>query len=152
MYVIFEMAAAQRRYVARERNEIGLNNFVDPLRSLFVQIQHLNAQEVESEYIEKTRFDLESTIGSLQLLIINIGQTQDRILQDFKIILETVLRQSRVILEIFVVLERQDSERTALSFTCTTAAVQGPGRPALIVQREQIEFLRALHFSWAKIA
>ena len=152
MYVIFEMAAAQRRYVARERNEIGLNNFVDPLRSLFVQIQHLNAQEVESEYIEKTRFDLESTIGSLQLLIINIGQTQDRILQDFKIILETVLRQSRVILETFVVLERQDSERTALSFTCMTAAVQGPGRPALIVQREQIEFLRALHFSWAKIA
>ena len=32
-YDIFEMAAAQRRHVARERNEIGLNNFVDSLRS-----------------------------------------------------------------------------------------------------------------------
>ena len=34
-YVIFEMAAAQRRHVARECNEIGLNNFVDSLRSSF---------------------------------------------------------------------------------------------------------------------
>jgi hypothetical protein len=32
-----------------------------------------------------------------------------------------------------------------------TATVQGPGRPALIIQHEQIEFLRELHFSWAKI-
>ena len=85
-------------------------------------------------------------------MIINIGQTQDRILQDFKIILETVLGQSHVVLETFLVLQRQDSERTALSFTCPTAAVQGPGRSTLIVQREQIEFLCELHFSWAKIA
>ena len=55
-------------------------------------------------------------------------------------------------METFVVLERQDSERKALSFTCPTAAVQRPGRPALIVQREQIEFLRELHFPWVKIA
>ena len=30
--------------------------------------------------------------------------------------------------------------------------MQGPGRHALVVQREQVEFLRELHFSWAKIA
>ena len=149
------MAAAQRRHVARDRNEIGLNNFVDTLRSLFLQIQNLNREAVESGYIERTLYHLESAIGSLQLLIVNIGQTQDRVLQDFKVILESVLGQSRIILETFVVLERQDCERRALSFTCPTAAVQRPGRPALIVQREQIEFLRELHFPtfpWVKIA
>ena len=52
--------AAQRRYIARERNEIGLTNFVDSLRSLFLQIQHLNAREIESEYLETTRSHLES--------------------------------------------------------------------------------------------
>ena len=144
--------AAQRRYIARERNEIGLTNFVDSLRSLFLQIQHLNAREIESEYLETTRSHLESAIASLQLLLVNIGQTQDRVLVDFKVILETVLRQSRIILEAFVVLERQDSESRALSFACPTATVQCPGRPALIVQREQIEFLRELHFPWTKIA
>ena len=54
---------------ARERNEIGLNNFVG---RLFAQIQGLNAQEAESGYIERTRFHLESDIGLLQLLMINI--------------------------------------------------------------------------------
>ena len=31
-YIIFEMAVAQRKHVARERNETGLNSFVDSLR------------------------------------------------------------------------------------------------------------------------
>ena len=29
---------------------------------------------------------------------------------------------------------------------------QGPGRPALIITKEQIQYLRSLHFSWEKIA
>ena len=51
-----------------------------------------------------------------------------------------------------VVLERENSERISLSFACPTATTQCPGRPALIVQREQIEFLRELHFPWITIA
>ena len=49
-------------------------------------------------------------------------------------------------------LERENSERAPLSFACPTATTRSPGRPALIVQREQIEFLRELHFPWTKIA
>ena len=67
-------------------------------------------------------------------------------------ILEVVLRQSRTILEIIVVLEWQNLENTTASFACPTAALQGPGRLALIVQCEQIEFLRELLFPWTKIA
>ena len=91
---------------------------MDTLRSLFLQIQNLNTEAVESGYIERTLYHLESTFGLLQLLIVNIGQTQDRVLQHFKVILESVLAQSRIILETFVVLE----EARALSFTCPTAA------------------------------
>ena len=144
--------AAQRRYVARERNEIGLTNFVDSLRSLFIQVQQINTAEIDSEYLETTRSHLESAINSVQLLLVTIGETQDSTLQDFRVILEVVLRQSRTILEIIVVLESQNLESTTASFACPTAALQGPGRPALIVQREQIEFLRELHFPWTKIA
>ena len=134
--------AEQRRYVARERNEIGLTNFVDSLRSLFRQIRDLHAREIESEYLETMRYHLESAIASIQLLLINIGPTEDRVLEDFKVILETVLGQSRIILEVIVVLDRENSERAPLSFACPTATTRSPGRPALIVQREKIEFLR----------
>ena len=151
MVIGFSMAA-QQRYIAREHNEIGPTNFVDSLRSIFHQIEQLNVTEIEPEYLETRRSHLEGVIASLQLLLVNIGQTQDCVLEDFKVILETVLRQSRIILEVIVALERQDSESRAVSYACPTAAVQGPGRPALIVQREQIEFLRELHFPWTKIA
>ena len=144
--------AAQRRYIAREHSEIGLTNFVDSLRSLFRKIRDLNAREIQSEYLETMQSHLESAIASIQLLLINIGQTQDRVLEDFKVILETVLGQSRIILEVIVVLERENSERTSLLFACPTATMQCPGQPALIVQHEQIEFLRELHFPWIKIA
>ena len=33
-YIIFEMAAAQRRHVVRERNEIGLKILLDSLRHI----------------------------------------------------------------------------------------------------------------------
>ncbi|XP_028413842.1 uncharacterized protein LOC114536687 isoform X2 [Dendronephthya gigantea] len=147
--------STRRINVARERNEIGLTNFTHSLRSLFIQIQQINTREIESEYLETLRSHLEDAIGSLQLLVASIGQSQDQILDDFKIIITTVLRQSRIILEVIVTLERQqNSEDRAVSFVCptTTGQGRGPGRPALVIQREQIEFLRELHFSWAKIA
>ena len=98
-------------------------------------------------YLGSTRSHLESVIASIQLLRIDIRQTHYRVLEDFKVILETVLGQSRIIL-VVIVLERENSERTALSFACPTATTHCLGRPALIVEREQIEFLREMHFPW----
>ena len=110
--------SAQRRHVARERNERDLTNFIDSLRSLFIQIQQINTRDVESEYLERTRSHLEDAIGSLQLLLANIGQTQDPILQDFKVIIETVSRQSRIILEIIIVLEWQNFRKQRSCIVC----------------------------------
>ena len=73
------------------------------------------------------------------------------ILEDFSIILRTVLRQARIILDIIIFME-QSSEYRDGSFKCPTATAQDQGWHALVVERDQIEFLRELHFSWAKIA
>ena len=82
--------AAQRRYVARERNEMGLTTFVDSLRSLFINVQHVNAAEIDFEYLETTRSHLERAINPVQLLLVTIGETQDPTLQHFRVILEEV--------------------------------------------------------------
>ena len=37
-------------------------------------------------------------------------------------------------------------------FTCKVEVPTGAGRPRIIIQDEQIHFLRSLHFSWEKIA
>ena len=40
-----------------------------------------------------------------------------------------------------------------MGFSCrTTKAEIGPGRPQVEVSKEQLEFLRLMHFSWSKIA
>ena len=69
-------------------------------------------------------------------------------------ILEGVLTKVR---SIFLVLkEYEDRNNTETmqsnSFTCPTSKLAGAGRPVIIVEREQLEFLRELHFPWAKIA
>lgn len=69
--------AARRRHIARERNKMGLTNFIDSLRSLFVQIQQINTQYIDSDYLEMTQSHLEDTIVLLKLLLANIEQTQD---------------------------------------------------------------------------
>ena len=121
--------------IARERNEIGLSNFIESLRSLFIQIQNINVQELDSEYVETTSSHLEDAVGTLQLLIDNIRETtDDPVLNDFKVILETVLGQARLIHRMLLLVEERSENRQ--SFACSTATAQGRGRPVLLVQRE----------------
>ena len=83
--------------MARERNEIGLCNFIQSLRLIFIRIQHINVWDVDSKFVETTCSHMKDASGSLQLLITNIGRTDDPVLNDFGAILKMVLSQSRLI-------------------------------------------------------
>lgn len=52
----------RRRHVAKERNRQGQNNFTHSLRSLFLQIQQLNTQNMNSEHLETIQSHLEDFI------------------------------------------------------------------------------------------
>ena len=68
-------------------------------------------------------------------------------------ILEGVLKKVRSIFRVLKKYEDRNNTETmqSNSFTCSTSKLAGAGRPVIIVEREQLEFLRELHFPWAKI-
>ena len=81
-------------------------------------------------------------------------QSDDYVLQDFKTIIEAVLTNVRFVFRVMTKYEQRGSvDATALSsLACTPIKLAGSGTPVIVVEREQTEFLRELHFSCVKIA
>ena len=66
-------------------------------------------------------------------------ETDDVVLQDFKIILEGVLTKVRSIFRVLKEYEKRNNTETmqSNSFTCTTSKLASAGRPVIVVEREQ---------------
>ena len=95
-----------------------------------------------------------SSFEQATLLVPSVWQGEDSVLQDFETIIEAVLAKVRFVFRVMTKYEERNSvEATAsYSFACPTTRLTGAGRPVIVIEREQIEFLRELHFSWVKIA
>ena len=138
----------------RGGNERGLYNFVESLRTLLIGIQNLNTQDVSADYFEQANVRLEDAILTLQLLLHSVWQSEDSVLRDFKTIIEAVLTKVRFVFRAMTKYEERNSIKATISnsFACPTTKLTSAGRPVIVIEREQIEFLRELHFSWVKIA
>ena len=138
----------------RGGNERGLYNFVESLRTLLIGIQNLNTQDVSADYFEQANVRLEDAILTLQLLLHSVWQSEDSVLRDFKTIIEAVLTKVRFVFRAMTKYEERNSVEATISnsFACPTTKLTSAGRPVIVIEREQIEFLRELHFSWVKIA
>ena len=119
-----------------------------------IGIQNLNTQDVSVDYCEQANLRLEDAILTLQLLLHSVWQREDSVLQDFKTIIEAVLSKVRFVFRVMTNYEERNSGEATVpnSFACPTTNLAGAGRPVVVIEREQIEFLRELHFSWVKIA
>lgn len=97
---------------------------------------------------------LEGAILALQLLLHSVWQSEDSVLQDFNTILEAVLTKVRFVFRAMTKYEERNSVEAKISnsLACPTTKLTSAGRPVIVIEREQIEFLRELHFSWVKIA
>ena len=137
----------------RGGNERGLYNFVESLRTLLIGIQNLNTQDVSADYFEQANVRLEDAILALQLLLHSVWQSEDSVLRDFKTIIEAVLTKVRFVFRAMTKYEERNSVEATISnsFACPTTKLTSAGRPVIVIEREQIEFLRKLHFSWVKI-
>ena len=138
---------------ARERNENGLNIFFDQLQRLLAEFQVLGEypHNLTEEYIELTEARLEDAISTLRLIVdqIRFDEGLGEIVDVFKNTLSCIIDMRNFLSRI-----GHPLSATSTAFSCPvyTAANSGPGRPPLSVGKEQIEFLRGLHFSWSNIA
>ena len=126
---------------------------MESLRTLLIGIQNLNAQDASVDYFEQANLHLEDAILTLQLLLHSVWQSEDSVLQDFKTIIEAVLTKIRFVCRVMTKYEERNSFEATVSnsFACPTTKLTGVGRPVIVIEREQVEFLRELHFSWVKI-
>ena len=136
----------------RDGNERGLYNFVESLRTLLIGIQNLNTQDLSVEYFEQANLRLEDSILTLQLLLHSFWQSEDSVPQDFETIIEAVLTNVRFVFRVMTKYKERNcvEETVSNSFACPTTKLTVAKRPVIVIEREQIEFLRELHFSWVK--
>lgn len=141
---------ANRGNAARlERNENGLRLFFEGVRYVLQEISNDVEGNVE---IMITR--IEDAIPTLILLKESMeGRAHGD--EDFRIVnlLNTVLSEVRNVHQLLIQ-EKDDTlaVRNEVHFRCPHNPQEGAGRPSIAVSREQIEFLRDMHFSWIGIA
>lgn len=133
----------------RERNRQGLTNFLDALQSVLISIQNLheidNDREVELEQVRDRLQDARITLQLIASTVVNVYHRTAA--NELITLLNTILS---CISEHLNSGEEDNVNNTA--FVCPTREPQGVGRPAIVVNEDQIQFFRSLHFSWKKIA
>ena len=144
---------------ARERNESGLHIFVESLKSLFSQLSRLNdidggIQRLDEESLESFKRRFEDAATTIRLLIDHISEYRAQYgtdeLSSVADSLTTVLTCTDAICGYIT---RCESNSLYLGFTCNLREASGrPGRPRIEITKEQLEFLRSMHFNWSDIA
>ena len=103
---------------------------------------------------EQANLHLEDAILTLQLLLHSVWQGVDSVPQDFETIIEAALTKVLFVFRVMTKYKEKNSVEAMLSnlFTSPTTKLTGAGRPVIIIEKELIELLQEMHFSWVKIA
>ena len=138
-----------RRNASRERNERGFQLFMQNLKgvtSLFLAPQGIAWTE---ELKEQTSWRLEDAYATLTLMesdIAHVPDADDSLREGFHLLLGYI--QS---VHSYITYENDLTNNSAVSFAIQNAkriGDEGPGRQSLDVTKDQLEFLRSMHFSW----
>ena len=141
----------------RERNEQGLVVFFDNLRRLFADISELpERRDTEpdpvlfADYVDLMWMRTQEAKKTLSLLRSNTEGDVE--LSSFTNSLGVILTSLDGLENVLHTESDEDLNIINTSFSCDILQTGSQGRPPLIVQVEQIEFLRSMHFPWVKIA
>ena len=132
----------------RERNRQGLTNFFDALQSVLISIQNLHEMENDREVeLEQIKDRLQDARTTLQLIVSNAVNVEHRAAaNELIMLLNTILCRISEHLNS----DEEDLHVNTTAFVCPTQEPQGVGRPSIVVNEDQIKYLRSLHFSWKK--
>eukprot|EP00794_Sanderia_malayensis_P019759 gene19759-21692_t len=141
-------------YVPRERNEHGLFVFFENLRRLFNEISELPARrDAEPDHLLAADFEdlmWSRMLEAKQTLLLLRSNTEgDLELTSFTNLLDMMLSSIDGLENLLHKESDEDPTMFNISFHCHTRQTGNRGRPLLIVQEEQIEFLRTF---WVKKA
>ena len=140
--------------------------FVDELKQLLGECHDLteNTVTITDEYLESGIWWLDEASCTLKLIkdqmsmmiIVNIegndehAMTNDQAILDALIVcLETTCELKYVISNY---IQSPITDRHPRYFVTSCQHMEGHGKPAFTIEKEQIEFLRELHFTWSSIA
>ena len=142
----------------RETN-IGFHVFVEELKHLFGELQSLgdHFEEISEDYFETSVRRLDEAAGTLQLLVSHLSsvlsnsddQNDFRICNILRNCSETVVQLRQGIVFISQLPEQGDHLRYVAT-SCGDSGVRG--RPKLQVEKQQIEYLRDMNFTWSSIS
>lgn len=139
-----------RHAVVRERNQRGMQLFLRNLKGIVNLL--VNPQETAwtEEIVETTKRRLQDAYATLTLIDNDQHRThQNESLEQSLLQLTGNIQSLHAYL---VSCETVEHGSTAVSYTPPVQRREGPGRPSILIAKDQIEYLRTIHFSWEKIA
>ena len=133
------------------RQESNLNFFFDGMREIFAEVNALlNIDDnITLDQVERVVGGLEETTRTLRVVSSRFLQSNDqRIREDMQVLLTNACTLLAFFLDLKTSYSRANQKT---SFTCpTTSTVSSSGRPAYVVNSQQIECLREKRFSWTQ--
>ena len=132
-----------------------LNRFFQALETVLKGIQNSQPDDFTEYAMELAGSRLEDARETLHLMIEGDNESERA---------QTIRELMVLLTQICVWLHRQVTSATNLPqvahnphsfgwpWVCCTEKRRDPGRPSLVVESDQIQFLRSRHFSWKKIA
>lgn len=143
-----------RRNVIRERNGRGLSLFLQNLKG--VTNLFLAPQEIDwtSDLVEQTAIRLQDAYATLTLMEhdVPVSSTEYSQREHVKLLMGHVKSLHNHLTSFDDELCITNSAVHYSTQVVSQRIGEGPGRPCLDITKDQIEFLRSLHFSWEKIA
>ena len=137
-----------RRNIARERNERGFQLFLQNLKGV---VSLCASDEVywTEDLIEETTQRLQDSYTTLTLIE---SQMNDPLPQHVRRLKNSVQSLQRLLVSCETSASSAENSVSFYPEPSPRMEGHGPGRPALNITKEQIEYLRSIHFSREKIA
>ena len=141
-----------RRNIVRERNERGFHLFLQNLKGV---VSLCASDEVfwTEDLIDETTQRLQDSYTTLTLIEHDTtSQMNDPLPEHVRRLKSNVQSLQRVLVSCETSASSAENSVSFYPQPSPRMEDHGPGRPALNITKEQIEYLRSIHFSWEKIA
>ena len=135
-----------RQHIVRERNERGFQLFLQNLKG----VGSLCASDEvfwTEDLIEETTQPLQDSYTTLTLIE---SQTNDPLPEHVRRLKSNVQSLQRLLVSCETSASSAENYVSFYPQPSPRMEGRGPGRPALNMTKEQIEYLRSIHFSWEK--
>lgn len=145
----FTTAKMSRHTIFRERNQRGLQLFLQNLKGVVNLLISFQETTWTEEIIEITKHRLQDAYATLTLIEHDLdGAPENYTLKESLHLLKSNVQSLHDFLLSHETVASGSSSGSF--FTPPVEGREGPGRAIIVIRKDQIEYLRTIHFSWEK--